>query len=389
MKKTIISIAVLVVLFILFFVSTSYMNSINEKFFNYVSKNTLYYQVEDVNYTKSLLNSQGNFIIKLNDLPYEFKVNANFSNVFFASNNVKISITNQNDDFKDIFPNEEIGNINAKFNPFNINSNINLKLKINNVNYNNEQTGSIKWNDIYIALNTKEGLVKDIIYNIGDFSVDDKINIKNAHVVEIPITALKFEDIFNPTRNSEQNISIEYANFTDEAVFDNLHIYAKTIPNTQNDYNNDLKLTLNKLHLIQEDLLLNNINLDANFNNISKKAYEQLMFSPNIDIFFMMAIANEFLKANPEIILNNLSFEKEEKKFNANAQAIFTQNNIKSQLHINTQILPSQFWPTFEYFDSYFVDENGTYVLDFIYDDSDKNDIKTIINGEGITLNPQ
>ncbi|MCV3440261.1 YdgA family protein [Campylobacter lari] len=391
MKKIIAGVVVVVLLAIGFFTSASYINSINGKIFAQMSQDTAYYSVEDANYTKGLLNSKGSFIATLNDLPYSFKVNVDFSNNFFASNNAIISILNENEDLKGIFPNEEIFKIlvSAKGGDININA------KINDINFTRNDTNLVLNNTSFKIIGSEE-FVKNMELNLGyvlleQLSHEEKLEAKNIKISEFPIQKLSFNDIFSPSRNSEQNISIDSANFISSIAFDfdKLKIFAKTAQNAQNDYDSVLKLDLAKFNLANENFMLNNINLDMNFNNLSKKAYDSLVQNSNTDIFSMMLLASQFLKANPQIILNNLSFEKEGKKFDANGQTIFTENNIKSQLHANTEILPSQIWPDFANFDTYFVDNNGSYVLDFIYDDSNKSDVTTIINGERLTINPQ
>ncbi|HEC1791241.1 TPA: DUF945 family protein [Campylobacter lari] len=391
MKKIIAGVVVVVLLAIGFFVSTSYINTINGKIFAQMSQDTPYYSVEDANYTKGLLNSKGSFIATLNDLPYSFKVNVDFSNNFFASNNAIVSILNENEDLKGIFPNEEIFKIlvSAKGGDININA------KINDINFTRNDTNLVLNNTSFKIIGSEE-FVKNMELNLGyvlleQLSHEEKLEAKNIKISEFPIQKLSFSDIFSPSRNSEQNISIDSANFISSIAFDfdKLKIFAKTAQNTQNDYDSVLKLDLAKFNLANENFMLNNINLDMNFNNLSKKAYDSLVQNSNTDIFSMMLLASQFLKANPQIILNNLSFEKEGKKFDANGQTIFTENNIKSQFHANTEILPSQIWPDFANFDTYFVDNNGSYVLDFIYDDSNKSDVTTIINGERLTINPQ
>ncbi|MBT0759491.1 DUF945 family protein [Campylobacter lari] len=391
MKKIIAGVVVVVLLVIGFFTSASYINSINGKIFAQMSQDTAYYSVEDASYTKGLLNSKGSFIATLNDLPYSFKVNVDFSNNFFASNNAIISILNENEDLKGIFPNEEIFKIlvSAKGGDININA------KINDINFTRNDTNLVL-NNTSFKITGSEEFVKNMELNLGyvlleQLSHEEKLEAKNIKISEFPIQKLSFNDIFSPSRNSEQNISIDSVNFISSIAFDfdKLKIFAKTAQNAQNDYDSVLKLDLAKFNLANENFMLNNINLDMNFNNLSKKAYDSLVQNSNTDIFSMMLLASQFLKANPQIILNNLSFEKEGKKFDANGQTIFTENNIKSQLHANTEILPSQIWPDFANFDTYFVDNNGSYVLDFIYDDSNKSDVTTIINGERLTINPQ
>ncbi|EAH9952667.1 DUF945 domain-containing protein [Campylobacter lari] len=391
MKKIIAGVVVVVLLAIGFFVSASYINSINGKIFAQMSQDTAYYSVEDANYTKGLLNSKGSFIATLNDLPYSFKVNVDFSNNFFASNNAIVSILNENEDLKGIFPNEEIFKIlvSAKGGDININA------KINDINFTRNDTNLVLNNTSFKIIGSEE-FVKNMELNLGyvlleQLSHEEKLEAKNIKISEFPIQKLSFSDIFSPSRNSEQNISIDSANFISSIAFDfdKLKIFAKTAQNAQNDYDSVLKLDLAKFNLVNENFMLNNINLDMNFNNLSKKAYDSLVQNSNTDIFSMMLLASQFLKANPQIILNNLSFEKEGKKFDANGQTIFTENNIKSQLHANTEILPSQIWPDFANFDTYFVDNNGSYMLDFIYDDSNKSDITTIINGEKLAIDPQ
>lgn len=391
MKKIIAGIVVVVLLAIGFFVSASYINSINGKIFAQMSQDTAYYSVEDANYTKGLLNSKGSFIATLNDLPYSFKVNVDFSNNFFASNNAIVSILNENEDLKGIFPNEEIFKIlvSAKGGDININA------KINDINFTRNDTKLVLSNTSFKITGAEE-FVKNMELNLGyvlleQLSHKEKLEAKNIKISEFPLEKLSFNDIFSPSRNSEQNISIDSANFISSIAFDfdKLKIFAKTVQNAQNDYDSVLKLDLAKFNLANENFMLNNINLDMNFNNLSKKAYDSLVQNSNTDIFSMMLLASQFLKANPQIILNNLSFEKESKKFDANGQTIFTENNIKSQFHANTEILPSQIWPDFANFDAYFVDNNGSYVLDFIYDDSNKSDVTTIINGERLIIDPQ
>ncbi|MCV3454475.1 YdgA family protein [Campylobacter sp. FU_520] len=391
MKKIIAGVVVVVLLVIGFFTSASYINSINGKIFAQMSQDTAYYSVEDANYTKGFLNSKGSFIATLNDLPYSFKVNVDFSNNFFASNNAIVSILNENEDLKGIFPNEEIFKIlvSAKGGDININA------KINDINFTRNNTNLVL-NNTSFKITGSEEFVKNMELNLGyvlleQLSHEEKLEAKNIKISEFPIQKLSFNDIFSPSRNSEQNISIDNVNFISSIAFDfdKLKIFAKTAQNAQNDYDSVLKLDLAKFNLANENFMLNNINLDMNFNNLSKKAYDSLVQNSNTDIFSMMLLASQFLKANPQIILNNLSFEKEGKKFDANGQTIFTENNIKSQLHANTEILPSQIWPDFANFDTYFVDNNGSYVLDFIYDDSNKSDVTTIINGERLTINPQ
>ncbi|MCV3430517.1 YdgA family protein [Campylobacter lari] len=391
MKKIIAGVVVVVLLVIGFFTSASYINSINGKIFAQMSQDTAYYSVEDANYTKGLLNSKGSFIATLNDLPYSFKVNVDFSNNFFASNNAIISILNENEDLNGIFPNEEIFKIlvSAKGGDININA------KINDINFTRNDTNLVL-NNTSFKITGSEEFVKNMELNLGyvlleQLSHEEKLEAKNIKISEFPIQKLSFNDIFSPSRNSEQNISIDSVNFISSITFDfdKLKIFAKTAQNAQNDYDSVLKLDLAKFNLANENFILNNINLDMNFNNLSKKAYDSLVQNSNTDIFSMMLLASQFLKANPQIILNNLSFEKEGKKFDANGQTIFTENNIKSQFHANTEILPSQIWPDFANFDTYFVDNNGSYVLDFIYDDSNKSDVTTIINGERLTINPQ
>ncbi|EGK8038378.1 YdgA family protein [Campylobacter lari] len=391
MKKIIAGVVVVVLLAIGFFVSASYINSINGKIFAQMSQDTAYYSVEDANYTKGLLNSKGSFIATLNDLPYSFKVNVDFSNNFFASNNAIVSILNENEDLKGIFPNEEIFKIlvSAKGGDININA------KINDINFTRNDTNLVLNNTSFKIIGSEE-FVKNMELNLGyvlleQLSHEEKLEAKNIKISEFPIQKLSFSDIFSPSRNSEQNISIDSANFISSIAFDfdKLKIFAKTAQNAQNDYDSVLKLDLAKFNLVNENFMLNNINLDMNFNNLSKKAYDSLVQNSNTDIFSMMLLASQFLKANPQIILNNLSFEKEGKKFDANGQTIFTENNIKSQFHANTEILPSQIWPDFANFDTYFVDNNGSYMLDFIYDDSNKSDITTIINGEKLAIDPQ
>ncbi|WP_257936086.1 hypothetical protein UPTC5083_01539 [Campylobacter lari] len=391
MKKIIAGVVVVVLLVIGFFTSASYINSINGKIFAQMSQDTAYYSVEDANYTKGLLNSKGSFIATLNDLPYSFKVNVDFSNNFFASNNAIISILNENEDLKGIFPNEEIFKILVSVKG----GDININAKINDINFTRNDTNLVLNNTSFKIIGSEE-FVKNMELNLGyvlleQLSHEEKLEAKNIKISEFPIQKLSFNDIFSPSRNSEQNISIDSVNFISSIAFDfdKLKIFAKTAQNAQNDYDSVLKLDLAKFNLANENFMLNNINLDMNFNNLSKKAYDSLVQNSNTDIFSMMLLASQFLKANPQIILNNLSFEKEGKKFDANGQTIFTENNIKSQLHANTEILPSQIWPDFANFDTYFVDNNGSYVLDFIYDDSNKSDVTTIINGERLTINPQ
>ncbi|EGK8036407.1 YdgA family protein [Campylobacter lari] len=391
MKKIIAGVVVVILLVIGFFTSASYINSINEKIFAQMSQDTAYYNVEDTNYTKGLLNSKGSFIATLNDLPYSFKVNVDFSNNFFASNNAIVSILNENEDLKGIFPNEEIFKILVSVKG----GDININAKINDINFTRNDTNLVLNNTSFKIIGSDE-FVKNMELNLGyvlleQLSHKEKLEAKNIKISEFPIQKLSFNDIFSPSRNSEQNISIDNASFISSIAFDfdKLKIFAKTTQNTQNDYDSVLKLDLAKFNLANENFMLNNINLDMNFNNLSKKAYDSLMQNSNTDIFSMMLLASQFLKANPQIILNNLSFEKEGKKFDANGQTIFTENNIKSQFHANTEILPSQIWPDFANFDTYFVDNNGSYMLDFIYDDSNKSDVTTIINGERLTINPQ
>ncbi|AJC87002.1 DUF945 family protein [Campylobacter sp. RM16704] len=386
MKKIIAGVVVLVLLVMGFFTSAFYINSTNEKIFAQMSQDTMYYDVEDANYTKGFLNSKGSFIATLNDLSYSFKINVDFSNNFFASNNAVVSIINENEDLKGIFPNEEIakiligikfGNkttINAKVNDINTTRN-NVNIIINNFNF---------------VANTQDEFIKDMYLNISHFllkQADESFELKNIKISEIPIGNLNFKDIFNPTRSSEQKINIEAIKFIDELLLNNCNIYAKTISNTQNNYDSILKINIKDFQLPKQQLTLNNIILDTNFNSISKEAYDALVQNSNTDIFSMMLLASQFLKANPEIILNTLSLEKENKKFNANGKILFTENVIKSQFHANTQILPSQIWSEFANFDTYFIDNNGSYVLDFIYDDSNKTDVKTIINGENLIIN--
>ncbi|EGK8010130.1 YdgA family protein [Campylobacter lari] len=391
MKKIIAGVVVVVLLVIGFFASASYINTINGKIFAQMSQDTPYYSVEDANYTKGFLNSKGSFIATLNDLPYSFKVNVDFSNNFFASNNAIVSILNENEDLKGIFPNEEIFKIlvSAKGGDININA------KINDINFTRNDTNLVL-NNTSFKITGSEEFVKNMELNLGyvlleQLSHEEKLEAKNIKISEFPIQKLSFSDIFSPSRNSEQNISIDSANFISSIAFDfdKLKIFAKTAQNAQNDYDSVLKLDLAKFNLANENFMLNNINLDMNFNNLSKKAYDSLVQNSNTDIFSMMLLASQFLKANPQIILNNLSFEKKGKKFDANGQTIFTENNIKSQFHANTEILPSQIWPDFANFDTYFVDNNGSYVLDFIYDDSNKSDVTTIINGERLIIDPQ
>ncbi|EAK1249172.1 YdgA family protein [Campylobacter lari] len=391
MKKIIAGVVVVILLVIGFFTSASYINSINEKIFAQMSQDTAYYNVEDTNYTKGLLNSKGSFIATLNDLPYSFKVNVDFSNNFFASNNAIVSILNENEDLKGIFPNEEIFKILVSVKG----GDININAKINDINFTRNDTNLVLNNTSFKIIGSDE-FVKNMELNLGyvlleQLSHKEKLEAKNIKISEFPIQKLSFNDIFSPSRNSEQNISIDSASFISSIAFDfdKLKIFAKTAQNAQNDYDSVLKLDLAKFNLANENFMLNNINLDMNFNNLSKKAYDSLMQNSNTDIFSMMLLASQFLKANPQIILNNLSFEKEGKKFDANGQTIFTENNIKSQFHANTEILPSQIWPDFANFDTYFVDNNGSYMLDFIYDDSNKSDVTTIINGERLTINPQ
>ncbi|EHU1054492.1 DUF945 family protein [Campylobacter lari] len=391
MKKIIAGVVVVVLLVIGFFASASYINTINGKIFVQMSQDTPYYSVEDANYTKGLLNSKGSFIATLNDLPYSFKVNVDFSNNFFASNNAIVSILNENEDLKGIFPNEEIFKILVSVKG----GDININAKINDINFTRNDTNLVLNNTSFKIIGSDE-FVKNMELNLGyvlleQLSHKEKLEAKNIKISEFPIQKLSFNDIFSPSRNSEQNISIDSANFISSIAFDfdKLKIFAKTAQNAQNDYDSVLKLDLAKFNLANENFMLNNINLDMNFNNLSKKAYDSLVQNSNTDIFSMMLLASQFLKANPQIILNNLSFEKEGKKFDVNGQTIFTENNIKSQFHANTEILPSQIWPDFANFDTYFVDNNGSYVLDFIYDDSNKSDVTTIINGERLIIDPQ
>ncbi|EHR2909106.1 hypothetical protein KTS00_001212, partial [Campylobacter lari] len=162
MKKTIAGVVVVVLLAIGFFASASYINSINEKTFAQMSQDTIYYSVEDANYTKGLLNSKGSFIATLNDLPYTFKVNIDFSNNFFASNNAIVSILNENEDLKGIFPNEEIFKILVSVKG----GDININAKINDINFTRNDTNLVL-NNTSFKITGSEEFVKNMELNLG------------------------------------------------------------------------------------------------------------------------------------------------------------------------------------------------------------------------------
>ncbi|TXE88175.1 DUF945 domain-containing protein [Campylobacter volucris] len=384
MKKIIMGIIFLISLVVLFFISTFYINSINEKIFNQISKNTDYYQVEDINYTKNFLNSKGSFKILLNDLPYIFTINIDFSNIFFASNNAKISIINENEDINDFFTNKEIMKI---FVNIKTHDKIAINAKFNDINTTKDnKTLLIKNFDIHIDL--KEKFVEKIQLDINHFLFEDdykKLELKNAQITEFPFEGLKFEDIFNSSHNGEQKINIELIDLQD-AIINTLKADIKTTINANNDYDGLLKLNINRFQAPFKDFSLDNINVDLNFTNLSKKAYDQYLQS-NGDFFSMMILFSQFLKSDPEFFLNDFSFLKEEKKFQAKAQALIKNNNIKTQANIKSELLPSQINPQFNNFDMYFVDNNGSYTLDFNYDDTNKSDIKIILNGEEFNSN--
>ncbi|WP_291951897.1 hypothetical protein [Campylobacter sp.] len=381
MKKIIAGIVVLA--FILFFASSFYMNSLNEKVFSYISKNTSYYKIKDVNYTKGLLNSKGEFRIIFNDPSYSFKAQVDFSNIILTSNNVKISIFNENEDLKNVFPNEEI-----------------LKILIN-TKLNNKIIANAKLSDLNTTYNDTDIVVKDLnlIINGNDIFVDNMqlnanyiffkqssqddevIELKNIKIFETPINKLKFEDIFNPARNSEQNTTIENINFLNEIILKKLNIQTKTTTNSQNNYDNALKVNLEKLQLLQNNFILDDMALAIDFKNISKEAYDKIIQNSQVHLF---SLIDNFFQSNPQILLDDFSFSKENKKFTANGQTIVKDNSVKSQIHIQSQLLPSQIINNLKNFDTYFVDQNGTYVFDLIYDDSNKTDVKTIINGKQV-----
>lgn len=383
MKKIIAGIVLLTTLVVLFFISTSYVSSVNEKIFNHISKSTDYYEVKDVNFTKNFLDSKGSFKISFNDF-YIFTINIDFSNIFFVSNNAKISIINENEDMNDLFTNKEIMKI---FVNVKANDKIAINAKINDINTTKDnKTLLVKNFDINIDL--KEEFVKEIQLNLNHFLFEDdynKMELKNVKIAEFPFENLKLEDIFTPARTGEQKIDIELIDLKD-VIVSKLKANAKTLTNANNEYDGALKFSMDKFSLPSNNLSLDNINMDMKLVNISKKAYDQYLKSDG-NIFSLMVLSNQFLQSNPEIFLNDFSFSKEEKKFQTKAQAIVKDNNIKAQANINSELLPSQIIPEFNNFDMYFVDNNGSYTLDFSYDDSNKSDVKTILNGEEFNPN--
>ncbi|MCR6573661.1 hypothetical protein CINS5915_02590 [Campylobacter insulaenigrae] len=383
MKKIILGIIV-VFAFVAFFASSFFMNSLNEKVFSYLNADTSYYKVEDINYTKGLFNSKGEFKVTLNNIPYSFKVNIDFSNIILTSNNIKISILNENEDLSNIFSNEEILKIliNTK-----LNKKIIVNARLNDLNTTHADTDIVVKNLNFI-INGSDIFIDNMQLNadhilFGQPSQEDgMVELKNIKISEIPTSQLKFEDILNPSRNSEQNTTIESINFLNEIILKNLNIYTKTTTNPQNNYDNILEVNLANLQLLPNNFILDDIALAMDFKNISKEVYDKILQNSDTNLFSLILLANNFLQTDPQIFLNNFSFSKENKKFVSNGQTIVKDNSIKSQVHIQSQLLPSQIIGDLENFDEFFVDQNGSYVFDLIYDDSNKTDIKTIINGE-------
>lgn len=388
MKKVIIVVLILILLIIAFCASIFYTSSFNERIFNSISKgNTLYYDTEDINFTKGFLQSKGSFKLIPKDIQIAFDVDVEFNNNFFSKNNATAFIYNE--ELKKYTPDGKIAQI---FFNFGLNGNKNIKFELNDLNISDNST-NLQTKNAYISVKGGE-FIEKIEANMDYFTFEEpegKMEINNLKISQIPIVKIDFNENLNlaSLHESDQNISVQSFFIRPFLGIDNINTQATTKINEQNNYDSTFKANIDKFNLKeleQKDIAIDNIKLDMDFKNISKTAYDKFLQNSDTNILYTMSLVGQFLKANPKIILNDFSFQKDGIDVNATAQIAFEENNTKANALIKSKELPSKISDNLKQFDGFFVDDNGSYTLNFIYDDSDKNNVKNFINGKNYTL---
>lgn len=382
MKKAKIFITIIVLLLIAYFGQIFYMGSLNQKIFEKLSQNNEFYNIKNIKFDKGFFNSYASF--DMNFKNYEkinFTINFVLHNNIFASKNLEAYVKNPFKLLEKALKSDELAKLELSTK---LGGKAKLDFKINDINLSNEGGSFLLQNAYGSYILNEESKILNSNFNMdkmhfGQFY--NQIEFNNIDYKEEFEGGVDFKNLgeFFESKNELNILS---------AKIDNLKLsQIRLLSSSTNDNNatfkGDLNLSIAKLStgkiLDFKEENFNDIKLDLKFDKIPKQTYlDNFNFSnPNF--------IENFISFNPKIKLEKFSFSKGDKKLNASANFETSAKGYKLSAKIQSDAKISELLPWTSLFgnlDSFFIQKNNLFVLDYLLDNSDLNKPKIYVNGD-------
>lgn len=419
MKKTsILASVTIAVLLLAYFAQVYFMSEASQKAYEkLVAYKHPYYTILDINITKGLFNSKAEFLVKINgnnildstdenEQSYEvirflktlenidgINLVVNTKNNVFAKNNIEILLANPSYDEKS---KGDLASIKYPVSAYfdlslsaQIKGDLTLKLADMDVKMGKE---SLLSQNTYLVL--KDFSSNELKFGALELNSDkfiagskrDKIDIQKLNYVE------NFKQAINIAQHHDAYVlgkgffeskgvfSLEKLSFQGVDI-NKLTLETQIEKNNEESFNMPFKFSI--AEIANAGMNVKNIKFDLNTNNISSKWFNTISSSQSSGEFYF----DLFASTSPKIELNDFSITINDANISAKAQASFTKDASKANANVISDKKLGEIHLMFALlgFDSMFVQKDGKYVLDFIYDDSDKNNITAKLNENDIS----
>lgn len=417
MKKTsILASVTIAVLLLAYFVQVYFMSAASNKAYEkVVAYKSPYYTILDSNITKGLFNSKAEFLVKINAdnilnsldeseqsyrlirLLKTIELNSinlivNTKNNIFAKNNIEILLANPSYDEK---AKESV--MGVKY-PLSAYFDLSLSSKI-------KGDLTLKLADMDAKMGRDKILSKNTYLLLKDFSSSlkfsalelnsdslvagsdrDSINIEKLNYVENfkeAIDIKQYHEAYVLGKGffeAKGVLSLEKIKLQDGANINKIKLETQLEKNNEESFNMPFKFSI--AEIVNKGLDVKNIKLDLNANNISTKWFNAISLSSGDEFYFDL-----FSSTSPNIKLNDFSITINDANISTKAEANFDKGITKANANVVSDKKPSQIHLMFALlgFDHMFVQKDEKYVLEFIYDDSDKNNITAKLNENDVS----
>lgn len=380
-------------LVIAYFVQIFYIGKLNQEFFNNLAKENEIYKIDNLNFNKGFFKSSASFDLILKDERYnsfnikdKIPVFIKINNNFFAKNNLEVDFTNP---FKDldvyltnsllakIFINVSLNyiDVNVKFSDLNISDDMFFFKAISkdaNLNINLNQdifVNNVKFNAKFI----------DLQFANGENMSFENIFYEDKYDVAIPLSVYLMRNI----EESIMNISVDNIIYNEEYNLKNLTLNNKVKFNDDNEtFNDKLKLKISNINMKSKfhEQNLSNLDLDLKINNIFKDINSQTYLDEQ-DYY------EKLLSYRPNFVLDNFSFSSYDKNVSVKADVLMENYGYKANINVVSDDKMSKIFPISIIFgaDDYFIEKDGKYEMNIVFDNTDLNSTKFNINGKDIS----
>ena len=384
---------------IAYFAQLFYIGSINKDIFDQFTKENDIYKVENVNFQKGIFRSNASFDLVFKDsslssaLKEKTPVKIVFHNNFFYKNNLEIDFGNPFKELDPILKDKLLAKIYVD-----ITLAKEMKLSVHFSDFNSSNLYHVNFiskNMIADIDLNKNMLMQSISLNIDEISFKSKYDIKPIIYKGISYkeeykNGINLLNITKDVRESISNISIENINIYE--FVDISKIYLGNILSFNDDnktFKDELKLDIAKIRISSKfmpEQNISNVNLNLVFNNISKSDLNELVNGRyvNQDNFL-----ENFASYRPNFTLSNFSLVKDGKNIVAKADGLMEDFGYKINSNIISDSKISEIFPASVILnlDDYFVEKDGKYEMDFVFDSTDENSTKMSINGKDVISN--